>query len=327
MFTSARLKLTGWYSLIILSISLLFSLAIYALVNRDLRRIEVNQRAWLESQRPILHFQPEVIETYLEGTHSLALARKRFVINLVGSNAIIVGLAALAGFFLAGRTLRPIQEALDEQSRFVADASHELRTPITSLRTQLEVTLRSKVLTPAEGKSILLSLLEDVIDLQRLSDNLIALARHKEQGVDSMSSLDLTAIVSTAVKKISPQAKAKQVIIKSSLIPVKLVADGPALSEAIVILLDNAVKYSPPNSQVNLTSQKKGGVISIIVSDSGPGIAKKDLPHLFDRFFRSDSSRTSAGFGLGLSIAQKIVRRHGGDIKVKSSATGSTFAL
>ena len=184
MFHSARIKLTAWYLIIIMAISLSFSTFIYLGATREFDRI-----LRIEQFR-ITH--PELGERYIQrpvwDTDTLPLpkppdpalinaTRIRVIEGLAGINLIILMLSALAGYFLAGRTLRPIKNMVDEQNRFITDASHELNTPLTSLKTSIEVNLRDKKLSLDKSKDVLLSNLEEVNSLQALSDELIKITQ------------------------------------------------------------------------------------------------------------------------------------------------------
>lgn len=317
MFQSARLKLTAWYLLIIILVSGLFSGVIYTVISHEYNRIGRIQRV-----RQV-EFNNDPID--------LAQARRNLTATLVLINLGILGLAGIAGYFLAGRTLRPIKEMVDEQNRFITDASHELRTPITSLKTEIEVNLRDKKLDQ-EARKILTSNLEEVNNLQVLSDSLIKLTQYqKSNGNILLENVSLAEISLEAGKKVAKLAQNKKIIIKNKIQEIKINADRESLTELLVIFLDNAIKYSPHHSTVTLTSQEIDQGVVLKISDEGIGIGEKDIPHLFDRFYRVDKSRTKTdtlGYGLGLSIAQQIVNKHHGNIEVESKINqGTTFSI
>lgn len=221
---------------------------------------------------------------------------------------------------------------VDEQHRFVTDASHELRTPLTSLRSEIEVYLRGKEHNLKEADILLKSNLEEVNNLQILSDNLIQLAQYKKTNtLDNFSHVSLSEIILSAQKKVVSLAKKKQIALKTEIKDVIINGDKQNLVELFVILLDNAIKYSPKKTTIAVSSQSTDHHVVIAVSDEGMGIAKEDLPYIFDRFYRADASRTKQsvlGYGLGLSIAKKIVNSHNGSIQVKSnSGKGTTFTV
>ncbi len=344
MFKSARLKLTGWYLLIIMLISILFSMVIYAGINREYDRFERNAKLRLEREKQGLPSYEEFRkERQRQGLYVppmpqsadpglITQARTRLQIILLAVNLVVLGVAGLAAYFLAGRTMRPIAEMVEEQNRFITDASHELRTPLTSLKSEIEVNLRDKKLTLAQAKNLLKSNLEEVNNLGKLSDNLIKLTQYqKTNNHINFEKVSLLAIIQEAQKKVTGMAKGKNIMIRNRVKDCTLKADLQSLCELFVILLDNAIKYSPKNKSIIMDSRKVDHVVAIDVKDQGIGIDKEDIPHLFDRFYRSDKSRAKGnvqGYGLGLSIAKQIVDRHEGLISVKSEiGKGTNFTI
>ena len=264
---------------------------------------------------------PEVLEE----------AKQRILFVLIAINLGILGLSGAAGYLLAGLTLKPIKKMVDEQNRFVTDASHELRTPLTSLKSEIEVNLRDKKLTLKDAKKILASNLEEVNSLQYLSDNLIKLAQtHQPNGI-KFEEVSVETVATQALKKVEKLAKKKNIKIETATNNVSLLADRQSFLELLVIFLDNAIKYSPENSIIHLKSKKSGSSVIIEIQDLGIGISEEEIPHLFDRFYRSDKARSKKdtdGFGLGLSIAKQIVDKHNGSIHVKSkTGAGTVFTI
>ena len=262
----------------------------------------------------------------------VSLAKKRFALQLLIINGVILFMAGTAGYFLAGKTLQPIEMMVNDQKRFVADASHELRTPLTSLKTEIEVALRDKNLKTKEAKNLLNSNLEEVNKMKYFSDSLLELSRYGSGGHDfGMENVDLTDIVKQAIKKNLSQAKLKNLKIKKNLQKIIVNGNQHGLVELVSILVNNAIKYSPQKTDVEVTLKKINKHAVIEVADKGIGIDKKDIPHIFDRFYRADSSRGKRdvdGFGLGLSIAKSIVDLHKGAIKVRSKVgIGSIFKV
>ena len=321
-------------------ISILFSVIIYANVNSDLVQIEERQRRMYERQKAVHKLferlrEEGIIDSPMadqpqQNLEIVAEARRRFILMLAVINMGILGVSGIAGYFLAGRTLRPIQDMLSEQRRFIADASHELRTPLTSLRSEIEVSLSDTKLSLPGAKHVLRSNLEDVIRLQSLSDNLLTLAQFEKNTLPQFAKVRLADIINDAVRKIAGLAKKKNTAIQfKGGRQYSINGNAESLTELFVILLDNAIKYSPRGGKVTIASSKINQHLKVAISDKGIGIEKKDIEKIFDRFFRADSSRTkteTAGYGLGLAIAKKIAEQHGGDISVKSTlGKGSTF--
>jgi len=326
MFNSARIKLTLWYLLIIMAISVLFSLIIYRVQASESERILQRQRVGIESGgflRP--GFGPPALEPEI-----LEEARNRLTLNLVLINLGVLIVSGGTAYFLAGRTLKPIEEVVEDQKRFVADASHELRTPLTTMKTEIEVNLRSKGLDK-EAKKVLESNLEEVDKLSYLSDKLLRLSRYEQKEGMTFSPVSLKEALEEAIKKLSGLAASKKIEIVKNLEDVNIQGDLAALAESFSAILDNAIKYSPKESKVNVDLQTKDKTAVVKIQDFGVGMKASDLPHIFNRFYRADSSRTKEkveGFGLGLSIAKIIIEKHRGKIEVESSlGQGSTFIV
>lgn len=247
--------------------------------------------------------------------------KSRILSSLIIINTAILVVSGLSGYFLAGKTLNPIQKMVNEQKEFISNASHELRTPLSSLKSQIEVALRSKKLSIEESRQILQSNLEDVNNMTNLSNYLLKLNR-QQNGKIEFKKVDLAEIVSETVGKKD---------IDLSLVKTIVSGDRDSLKELVSILIDNAIKYGEGKQSLSL--RNKG--ISIIlknktlkVVDHGIGISQKDLPHIFNRFYRSDRARGKDGYGLGLSIAKQIVDNHNARIKVESKlGIGTTFKV
>jgi len=347
MFHSARIKLTAWYLLIIMTISLSFSGVIYRASTWELDRVERMQRQRIERgwpQRfPSIPFnqQDELPGFFRLDSALIEETKSHLLLFLAAVNAVILVTSALAGYFLAGRTLAPIENSLEEQKRFIADASHELRTPLTALKTSLEVALRDKKMTLTDAKKVLDENLGEVESLKSLSDKLLSLARYQSNGHSlAFNEIEIKEVVEKAVKKIQPLAKEKEIEIEtetelgtspSASSGFILNANEESLEEMLLIFLDNAVKFTPKGGKVFVDTVTSGRWLVIRIKDTGIGIAKEDLPHIFDRFYRADQSRTKekvSGFGLGLSLAKKIIEIHKGTVDVESKVgKGTEFRI
>lgn len=327
MFESARLKLTAWYLLLIMLVSLSFSAVIYNAISTEINRFARMQRFRIE-RKMVIPFPSDVPRLPSLDPDLVDETKARVLLILGAINAGIFVIAGGLGYFLAGRTLRPIQEMLDEQNRFIADASHELRTPITALKSNIEVTLMENKVSPTDAKKVLQDGLRDVNQLQSLSDALLQLAQYQSpQPIRTKTTIEISEVVKEAVQSVQPQAKQKKIKIKNSVQTHKIPGDTQSLQELFVILLDNAIKYSPESSEIVIGSHVTDGIVVLNVKDTGIGIPEEDLPHVFDRFYRVDKSRsknTVAGYGLGLSIAKKIVETHHGSIQVLSTLNEGT---
>src|SRR4051812_19569457 len=314
-----------------MAISLLFTMALFRLSSAQL---EQSLRHEYLRIRPIIGVNPgtdgssiSLAPDVSQYQTELDEGRKNLALELVYFNLVILTLSSLASYQLARRTLRPIEDALESQTRFSGDASHELRTPLAAMQSEIEVALRSAKLSPADARKLLESNLEEVGKLKALSDGLLRLARGTSQL--EVEPVDLEEVIKQAAERLARVATAKKVKIIRSGSGVTTLGEAPTLVELVAILLDNAIKYSPDKSTVmiGLSKQSKQAVIS--VSDQGPGVADADLPHIFERFYRADSSRSKGqvdGYGLGLSIAQKITDTYGGTIAAHNDQ-GAVFTV
>ena len=216
-----------------------------------------------------------------------------------------------------------------EQKEFVSNASHELRTPLTSLKTEIEVALRDRTMNLTDVKKLLTSNLEDVNSMQRLSNYLLELNRYENSDLElEIKKINLAEVAGRVIGQIGPIARKKGIKITSKLKKTVVYGTEDSLTELSKILIENAVKYSGKNKSVEVKT-KNGGILE--VKDFGIGIPEADIPHIFDRFYRGESSRSKEkvdGYGLGLSIAKSIVDKLGGKIKVDSKlGQGTTFSV
>jgi two-component system sensor histidine kinase CiaH len=243
--------------------------------------------------------------------------------------ALIVG-AALS-YALARRSLQPIEAAMEAQAQFVSDASHELRTPLTAIQTSNEVFLRRPKPTLGDAKSLIQQNSQDITRLKHLTDGLLKLSQESKTGSVKFAPQHLQDIVSDALTQVVPQASLKNIAVHDETPDLKTLGDHALLTQALVILLDNAVKYSNTDGNVYVSANAKSKYAYLTVRDEGIGIRASDMPHLFRRFYRADNARTGgerAGYGLGLSIAKQIVDNHHGHIDVASTpGKGSSFTL
>lgn len=327
MFQSARLKLTAWYLLIIMLVSLLFSAVIYNNVSRQIERLMHMQNDRIRS----FQFKPLEKEPPLISIEELQIQKLQLFYTLLFVNLGIIVIAGGAGYFLAGVTLRPIKLMVDEQNDFISNASHELRTPIATLRAEMEGMLLEKNISDKEARKLISSNLEDLGTLQNLSDNLLKLARihNVASSQEGMEKVSLGEIIKASRKKVLALAKKKTIAISLNLSKSTVYGNKDSLVEMFVILLDNAIKYSPSHSKISVTSENSSDKVKVLVADQGIGISDQDLPHIFERFFRADKSRSKTdGYGLGLSIAKNIIESHRGSVSVSSKVDqGSVFEI
>lgn len=223
--------------------------------------------------------------------------------------------------------LESIEAAYCAQQRFVSDASHELRAPLTAIQGNLELLRRHSSMPEAEREEALAEVTREANRLSRLVADLLALAR-ADAGVSLKHQLlDLDAVILDAFRE-ARQLSQGQTFALEPFEPVQVIGDEDRLKQLALILLDNALKYTPPTGRVILGLRHSDTDVEILVRDTGMGIAAEDLLHVFERFYRADPGRgrDPGGTGLGLPIARWIAEQHGGKITLESQPGQGTIA-
>ena len=220
-----------------------------------------------------------------------------------------------------------MEQALQAQRRFVADASHELRTPLTTIRGNLALLQRRPPIDASDREAVLVDLTDESDRLIRLVNDLLVLAR-----ADAGQRLHCTAVaVGPLLDDLCRQARLlapDRTIECETETDLTVLADRDALKQVLLILIDNAFKHTPRHSRISLRTAVDGRRGAISVRDTGPGIDPRRLPHIFERFYRGDTSRTGAGTGLGLAIARALMDAQQGALEVQSEVgRGSTFTV
>ncbi len=237
---------------------------------------------------------------------------------------IILGLiiSFLIGLFLANRSLMPIKRSWNKQTQFVADASHELRTPLSVIQTHLELLFHHPEHTIEEESLPIYISLQEIKRMNKLVSDLLTLAKtDSDQLLIERHWLQLDVLIHNVIQKFQPITDAKNMILSQKITNnISFYGDEDRLHQLLIILLDNAIKYTPENGEVHVSCYKEKNAISLTIDDTGIGIPSSEIPYIFDRFYRTDKSRsrTEGGVGLGLSIAKWIVHAHEGEIKVDS---------
>jgi len=245
-----------------------------------------------------------------------ALLRILLLVSGVGL-AISAAISAL----VVSRALQPIQRSLRRQRDFVADAAHELRTPLAIMRTSAELGLAHG---GAESQTALEQTLAQGAHLTQLVDSLSLLAR-ADSGVLTMARqpVDLGRLATETTEAIAILAEERDVRLQLRVAPgLWVLGDASRLRQLLLILLDNALKYTPDGGMIGVDAARNGKMVTLSVRDSGPGIDAADLPHLFDRFYRADRARSSEGMGLGLAIGRWLAEAHGGRIAAANAPEG-----
>lgn len=223
--------------------------------------------------------------------------------------------------------LASLEEAYRAQQRFVADASHELRAPLTAIQGNLELVHARRHMPEAERQEALAEAKREAARLSRLVGDLLALARADAGATLKRRVVELDAIVLDALRAARPLSRGQTVTLQT-FEPIQVMGDEDRLKQLLLILLDNALKYTSPEGQVAVELQRNGATATVMVHDTGVGIPPDALPHVFERFYRADPARARdpGGTGLGLAIAHWIVDQHGGQITLTSQPGRGTTA-
>ena len=226
------------------------------------------------------------------------------------------------------QTLERLEVLFTSQQRLLTDVSHELRTPLTVIKGNVELMRRMKEIEPES----LASMYEEVGRLTRLVGGLLLLAQAESGELAlNLGRVELDALLMEVFQEMRVLAGNRVSIQLKEFDQLEIDGDRDRIKQVLLNLVGNAIQYTPQGGEVQLSLAKVGNQARIIVRDTGPGIPAEDLPHIFERFYRAEKSRTrskSSGFGLGLSIAQWIVENHGGRIEVKSKeGQGTTFTI
>jgi len=326
LFRSARLQLTLFYLGVIVMFNLVVTLSARVYVEHEFLASNTVQRS--EVREWVTHFlstlparTDTVVEDILDQQTQVVRDHLNEGLLVINVYALVVG--GLLSYWFAGRALKPLEKAHEAQVRFTTDASHELRTPLANMRLENEVFLRQKHFTETEGREQIESNLEEIQRLERLSNNLLALHQYGHTALHRTPTAVKT-VVDTAVASIKNNAKAKQVTITTDIKPLTVRAHRDSLVQLMDILLDNALKYGYKGGEVKVVGVKRGSRYLLSVQDKGPGIAPRDISHIFDRLYRGDKARSTqvAGYGLGLALAKEIAQANGATILARNIATG-----
>ena len=261
----------------------------------------------------LLGDQDRLLNQYLTG-----------LLMMAGAASILLGLGS---WWLSGRSLGPAQRAWDQQHAFIANASHELRTPLTLIQATTEIGLRAR---PEEEQA---GVLQDILDetgyMNQLVDDLLLLSRLDTRRLQlKRQVINLAELLQDVHNLAEKIAQPRQIAVQLGSTAGSIWGDPVRMRQVLLILIDNAIRFSPPGSAIRLETQAQGKYWNILVIDHGRGIPAKDLPHLFERFYQvqqsgDDMSRNS---GLGLSIAKGLVEAQGGTIRLESQPDQGTRA-
>jgi heavy metal sensor kinase len=356
---SIRVRLTAWYTAVLALMLVLYAAVTYVAVRYEFREQLADQEA-VEEHGPAT--PEERMEEQLREILVVLLGGLPLIVVLAGAGGYVLARRALAPIDQLGAearritaerlherltvpndrdevgrlagvindTLARLESSFDQLRRFTADASHELRTPLSVIRGIGEMGLR-ETRTPAEYKDAIGSMLEEIDRLTRLVETLLRLSRGDAGTVRlSPEALDLGELVRDVAASLAILAEERQQrLTVNAPRGIHVTADRLVLRDAITNVIDNAIKYAPKQSSIEIAVAREGTGAKISVKDEGPGIPREHRDRIFDRFYRIDESRARdmGGTGLGLAIARWSVEANGGRISVESAGRGSVFRI
>lgn len=246
-------------------------------------------------------------------------------------SAIALVIATIVGHVLSGKAMIPLRQAYEKQRQFAADASHELRTPLAVVMASAELLQNDPSIQSPFLRQVIDDVRDEVKKMTKLVSDLLVVARSDNKALKlKPQKFNLSALIEQTARLMQPLAEQKKIDLQAASLPkVEIQADEQKIRQLVLILVDNAVKYTPDGGRVSVRYEStEKGRVRFSVSDTGIGIAKEDQAKVFDRFYRVDKarSREMGGNGLGLAIAQEIVHLHKGRIWIQSElGQGTTF--
>jgi signal transduction histidine kinase len=333
-YQKAKWKLTGMYILVFFVLLNLFTISLFVILQKvEEDYTQKTEVVWQKKQI----FLPGSNVTVLEWSNNNEID-KQSIIDLhrtfledirkwiVIVESVLLVLAGFTSYFLAGRTLKPIQYKNELQRQFLADVSHELKNPLSALKTSLEIAARQKHWSDGEVHEIFDDLEEEVTRLTQTTQDLVALEQIDEARITKQQ--NISNIVHNQISLLKSYASKRNIFIKEDLNDFVCQVNIRDVEQVVFNLVHNAIKFSLPNGKVYVSLSSKG---ELRIKDEGIGIMQKDLNHIFDRFYKVDSSRTfddNNGSGLGLAIVRKIVDKNNWKIFVTSKKDeGTTFRV
>lgn len=310
-FQTARLKLTVNYIVGMMILLAIFNFGVYSLFVSDI---------------------PDAFETSLPASQRQTIDRagQRLEQVLLLADSLMAVAVSGFGYYFAGRTLRPIELMYARQKKFVADAAHELRTPLAVMKTGTEATLAGQPSNLAY-KKLIRETLEEVDHMTATVDDLLFLTQYDGNKKAELNEIDLQILVRKQVELMKPYASVQGVVLEYKHQGQSNIRGNKMYIKRLLInLFQNAIDYNKPGGTVTISLQKSKQGVGLSITDTGIGIAQDDLAHIFDRFYKADGARTrqSGSAGLGLAIVQEIVNTHGGSIDIHSQlGKGTSVAI
>ncbi|MCQ2559607.1 MAG: cell wall metabolism sensor histidine kinase WalK [Clostridia bacterium] len=275
--------------------------------------------AWAYSKKPVA--PGYFCLTVMNITAQEIVLRYLLYSSLLVSVGVLIIIYFISRYF-ADRYIRPVKLAFDKQKQFVSDASHELKTPLTSINANIDVVLSNPESSVAEQSKWLQYIQSETKRMTRLTNDLLYLSRMNNQDLQAaFVPIDLSDLTANTIMIMEAVIFEKGFSFESKIVPdLWINGNQEQISQLILILLDNAVKYTNPKGKILVTLESKDNLVVLKIQNTGEGISQEHLNHIFDRFYRPDTSRErkTGGYGLGLAIAKAITETHGGHIQAFS---------
>jgi len=310
-FFSARVKITFYYSLTAVIILGASSVMLYNTILSNLNQSILDSIPDVSISQAIVDIAQDI------------LLNRFLTIDI-----LIIFLVVVLGFLLTRKTLAPIKANMQKQKRFIADASHELRTPIAVIISGLEVNLNNKNLTLESAKKTMEDTLSEMREFSKLSSNLLDISKYDTPIKTEYEPIKINELLKSIIEK-------NKIIIKDRGLKIETRIDSDAVIDGNKIelervfynILDNAIKYNKTDGNIFVSDKVSLNKYIVTISDDGCGISKDIINKIFDSFFRGDISRNTAGAGLGLTISKKIIENHKGTISIKSQENKGTSVI
>ncbi len=334
-FQKARIQLTALYLGIFFVLLNLFTGAIFWMMqNEEQKHIQVIETAYTQKEiffpnQKITILQVEQSPKYIFDAKEIQNLQHSFLEilqkKILWIEFILLFCTGFLSYFLSGRTLKPIEEKNKKQAQFLADVSHELKNPLSALKTTAEISAQQQKWKTGEIQEVFSDMEEEISRLIRITEDLLDLENTKNQQKKSEISAD--TILKNTLHTLEKFAKQKNIIFQKKIENFSLFSTQKELEMIFFNLVHNAIKFSEPHASLEISLESSG---KFSVCNTGTEISQKDLPRIFDRFYKAESARTFSeenSSGLGLSLVKKICDENGWKIFVKSSEGKTRFEI
>ena len=311
-FFVARLRLTFYYSVTAIVILGGSSIILYNTILSNFSQSILEENV----------LYPQISQAIIDRAQDILINR------FVTIDVFIIFFVIILGFLLTHKTLQPIKSNMQKQKRFIADASHELRTPIAVVISGLEVNLNNKNLDFSGAKKTLEKTLDEMREFSKLSNSLLDISKYDTPIKIEYESIPINELVRSIIEKNKNLAQLKEIDIEAKIESLAVVEGNKIeLSRVFFNILDNAIKYTEPKGMITISDKIVLNKYILTISDNGIGISKDILNKIFDPFFRGDGARSTSGAGLGLTLSKKIIENHNGTISIKSQVNKGTNVI